>query len=581
MMDSKFYKSKENEMAHKKRIIIMIIFFTFCCSVDCFASNNPNTRKFQLKIEAFLQNLPQYKKFSGVILVQARGENFLRKGYGYANIGFDILNTPDTKFWIGSITKGFTTILIMQLAEENRINLDDNISQYLSLFDKSKGNKITIRHLLSHTSGIQHHFISFPDYFKKHDRLFYSPIELENFISGVELVSEPGERKIYSSLNYNLLGLIIESIYQKSYAEVIAEKILIPLGLKDSGVENNRGIKNHMAVGYLRGLKGFIHSPYGEMSPYLAAGDMYSTATDLAMFLESIDVGSGKLLQDNTKKKILTEDLGFIPFKVAVSHQEKMSGIRFGGSAYGFQCMADRLTEIGSNIIALSNMQSPYIVDEIAQKIRIQLLETLNLRQTDRESSTASKTNKVKSVIPDDLTKYCGFYMRDNKEFLSITTDNRQLILNRFDFNNFVISKDDLLYSSPEKYFFKTNPKIVCNFKKNPSRSDYKLVIYRGSEKLYEMMKIGTAASSIKEYTGSYCSSELQKTYKFKSRNGRLWVKDFLDYPLAEFVMIEKDMFGFQDMVLIFERTKGGNISSFKLMRADLDVFFGSKFIRI
>ena len=171
------------------------------------------------------------------------------KNYGKADKSWNINATSDTKFRIGSVTKHFTGMLIMQLKQEGKIKLDDKISDYLPWFSKTVGNKITIHQLLTHTSGLPN-YTDFPDF--KTKMVFENLSEKEFAVKYFKdnLAFEPGTKQNYCNTGYYLLGLIIEEITGKPYEEVLKEKIFDVIGMKNTGIENPKEIISNYAQGY-------------------------------------------------------------------------------------------------------------------------------------------------------------------------------------------------------------------------------------------------------------------------------------------------------------------------------------------
>ncbi len=162
-------------------------------------------------IDELIQKYYDYHQFNGCVLVADKGKIIFEKGYGFANMEWQIPNMPDTKFKIGSITKQFTSMLIMQLVEEGKLRLDEKVSDIISNYPKENGNKITIHHLLTHTSGIPN-YTDFPEFFNKVSRNNFSPEELVKIFWDKDLEFEPGTKFNYSNSGYILLGYIIEKI---------------------------------------------------------------------------------------------------------------------------------------------------------------------------------------------------------------------------------------------------------------------------------------------------------------------------------------------------------------------------------
>jgi CubicO group peptidase (beta-lactamase class C family) len=159
------------------------------------------------KLDKLISAYAEYGKFNGSVLVAEKGEVIYKKGFGLADMEWNIPNQPDTKHRLGSITKQFTSMLIMQLVEKGKLKLDVPISTYLPDYPKKNGDVITIHHLLTHTSGIPN-MTSFPSFFKNIMPNAYTPAQLVNMSADSTLEFKPGERFAYSNSGY-LLDLFL------------------------------------------------------------------------------------------------------------------------------------------------------------------------------------------------------------------------------------------------------------------------------------------------------------------------------------------------------------------------------------
>ena len=177
--------------------------------------------------------------FNGAILVAKNGRVQFKQAYGLSNRERNIKNTVQTKFLIGSISKQFTSMLIMILVEEGKIKLNHSIDQYFPNIKDRLMNQITIDQLLSHTSGLIHYDglpsigISARTFYKTH----YTAESLVNIIFKSKLLFKPGTNQHYSSLGYDVLGAIIEKITHKSYSDAMDQFIIKPLNLKNTGFQ--------------------------------------------------------------------------------------------------------------------------------------------------------------------------------------------------------------------------------------------------------------------------------------------------------------------------------------------------------
>jgi CubicO group peptidase (beta-lactamase class C family) len=231
-------------------------------------------------IHELMHHYHMYGWFNGAVLVGERGEAVYRNGFGWADMEWRVPNTTDTKFRLGSITKQFTSMLIMQLAEEGRLDLDGTVSTYLPYFREDLGSRLTLHHLLTHTSGLPN-YTARPDFMSKIGR---NPVKVEDFVkehcSG-DLEFEPGSEFAYSNSGYFILGAVIEAVTGQSYETALQTKILEPLGMRDTGYDRSAPVMPRRASGYDRDLEGVRNCDYIDMSVPYAAGAMYSTVDDL------------------------------------------------------------------------------------------------------------------------------------------------------------------------------------------------------------------------------------------------------------------------------------------------------------
>ena len=244
----------------------------------------------QAKIEQLdeLINLyTEYGQFNGSVLVAEKGEVIYKKGFGLANMEWKIPNQSDTKHRLGSITKQFTSMLILQLVEQGKLKLDVPISTYLLDYPKSNGDIITIHHLLTHTSGTPN-YTSFPGFFRDSSRDPYTPEEFVSFFADSTLEFKPGERFAYSNSGYFLLGVIIEKVTGKSYEQVLKDKITIPLKMNNTGYDHHRTILENRASGYEKNGSNYRNAAYLDMTIPYAAGSLYSTVEDLYLWDQAL-----------------------------------------------------------------------------------------------------------------------------------------------------------------------------------------------------------------------------------------------------------------------------------------------------
>ena len=229
--------------------------------------------------DVHLAKLLAENKFSGSVLIARGGKVLLSKGYGLANRELNVPNTTRTKFRLGSITKQFTATAIVQLAQQGKLSLDDPASKYVP--ESHEGwKKVTIRHLLRHTSGIPS-FTGFPEY-RTFKYLATTPTELIARFKDKPLEFEPGAEYRYSNSGYYLLGDIVAKVSGMTYESYLQKNIFEPLGMADSRLDSNAAIIANRAAGYSPGpAAGVRNADFVHMSIPGGAGALLSTVEDL------------------------------------------------------------------------------------------------------------------------------------------------------------------------------------------------------------------------------------------------------------------------------------------------------------
>lgn len=213
------------------------------------------------------------------IAVVRNGKVEKAKGYGLADVEHNIPATEHTVYQWASITKQFTAEAIMLLVQDGKLRLEDRIAKHYANAPAAWSN-VTIRHLLSHTSGIRN-FIELP-VFRDNVRKDYSPEEFVSHIRDLPLDFEPGEDSKYSNTGYYLLGLIIESASGKSYADFLASRIFGPLGMTTARVNHQFELIPNRATGYLNVSNTLRRDEFVSISQVYSAGAIVGTVLDLA-----------------------------------------------------------------------------------------------------------------------------------------------------------------------------------------------------------------------------------------------------------------------------------------------------------
>lgn len=320
--------------------------------------------------------------FSGTILVRRRGRTLFSRSYGLADRAFAVSAAADTRYRIASITKLFTAVLILQLAQEGRIDLHAPLRAALPDYSGDGGDRVTIHHLLNHTSGLAQwdHVASYQEAFANGVERYQRPLSpaalVERCCAG-PLVRQPGTAFDYNNADYFVLGRIVERVTGLSYAEALAARILRPLGMRDTGMVRWDAIVPRLAPTYFwrddsRVL--IAEMPVYHENWYAAAG-MYSTAPDLARFADALY--GGRLLRPETLRRLLTpglDDYGYGLWSYSVTRNGRAHRVaKRPGSAMGANTVLYRLLDQEATVIILANTNRADL-DVFAQRIGDRLM---------------------------------------------------------------------------------------------------------------------------------------------------------------------------------------------------------------
>jgi len=351
------------------------------------------------------------KAFMGAVLVARDGNVLLSKGYGQANLEWQIPNTPTTKFRLGSLTKQFTAAAVLLLEERGKLKTDDLVKVHMP-DAPAAWDKITIFHLLTHSSGIPN-FTAFPEY--RQMQPFDTPAAgIVAKFRDKPLEFAPGERMNYSNSGYVLLGYLVEKISGQSYAQFLTENIFTPLGMKDSGYDSNTGVIARRASGYSPSPGGPVNAGFIHMSIPHGAGALYSTAEDLLRWEQGLF--GGKLLSAASLKKMTTPFKNDYAFGLVVQTVEGRPRIVHSGGIEGFNTSLAYYPESKVVVLALANLNGP-----AADQITAQLGKSAH-----GETVVLTSERKEITLPPQVLERYTGSYaLRPGLDMVVTVEDGR------------------------------------------------------------------------------------------------------------------------------------------------------------
>ncbi len=310
-----------------------------------------NEKGLETQIDAYVKPYLDVGGFNGSVLIAKKGKVLLSKGYGMANYELGVPNTPQSKFHIASVSKTFTATAVMLLEERGLSKVGDSLTKFIP--DYPNGDKITIHHLLTNTSGIAN-INDFPEY-DAWSKFSHTPQDLIEKFKNKPLDFEPGTRGYTeSNSNYNLLAFIIEKTSGKSYGEFLEENIFIPLNMNDSGHDNRpETVLKNRANGYVpAGVSELKNASFLDWSIKTGNGSIYSTVEDLYKWDRSLY--TEKILKKATIEKMFREGYGWFDSK-----RFNRRAVRMNGRSPGFNSEIQRYIDDDICIVVLGNNYAP------------------------------------------------------------------------------------------------------------------------------------------------------------------------------------------------------------------------------
>ena len=403
-------------------------------------------KKLAGEIDQVMREIYKPGEPGAAVIVRRGGQTIFRKGYGLADLELGVRVEPDMIFRLGSITKQFTAIAILMLAEQGKLSLQDGIGTYLPTFPTGD-KKVTIEHLLTHTSGIKS-YTNMEEWLQMW-RKDMTPQEIIDLSKDKPFEFTPGERWNYNNSGYVMLGAIIEKVSGQPYEQFIQTRIFGPLGMTHSCYGNTERVIPRRIPGYQKNNDGFINAPYLSMTQPYAAGSLLSSVDDLAAWNDA--VFSGKLL----KKEWL--DKAFTPFRLATGES---TGYGYGWFISDFR--GHRCIEHGGGI----NGFMTYALSLPDDKVYVAVLtngviagrdpETRAVRIAELVLGLAPLARKPVALAPAELDALVGVYANQNDEERYITREEEKLFSQRAGGARYPI-----LPASASEFFFADTPTVI------------------------------------------------------------------------------------------------------------------------
>ena len=383
------------------------------------------------ELDDFVRKDREAKKIPGMVVAIIKDGKVDRVvTSGVANLDLDVPVKRETVFEIGSMTKAFTAELIMMLEEAGKLSVDDKISKHIDSTPET-WKDITIRHLLTHTSGLPNYTSIRPEMILSGKRMTYE--EMFELVKDRPLDFPLGEKYQYSNTGYYLLGKIIEKAAEKSFADYLKEKILLPLDMKQTRQQTARGIIKNRATGYMIFGTSPMLMPFIDPEGSFSAGNMVSTVDDMAKWDKALL--EGRLLKPETREKMyqitrIKDGISTYAFGWDISEVAGHKARQHGGGTGGFSTYILRLPDDKLSVVVLSNLAMADVASTARGAARIALPSLEEMPVRDPDTALTKKHREIIEKITDGTIQRTPFEEATaNELFPTLIAQARQQLL--------------------------------------------------------------------------------------------------------------------------------------------------------
>ena len=420
------------------------------------------------RVEEYMNAAVRADHFSGSILVAKGGQAVVSKGYGMANYELNVPNTPQTVFRLASLTKAFTATAVMQLHERGQLNINDAICKHLADCPQA-WQTVTVRHLLTHTSGIPN-YTNFPGY----ERSAVLPATHEEVVARFRdkpLEFPPGEQYRYSNSGYHLLGMIVEKVSGKPYADYLRENIFAPLGMENTGLDDNKRLVPNRAAGYALDNDSLVNADFLDMAHVYAEGGLYSTTEDMLAWEQALY--TEKILSRQSLDEMFTPFRNGYGYGWEVTRSFGRREINHSGLVFGFSTHIKRYPDDRATVIVLSNNQMADAGRVAADLSAIVFGAPYRIPR------------EPKAVPTQILERYVGQYRMSPTMIVTVTLEGGKV------FAQGSGQGKTRIYPSPESKFFLKNVAVEIAFEKDADGNVTAMAVFKDGRETERGLRIG------------------------------------------------------------------------------------------
>lgn len=526
---------------------------------------SPSEAEAATKVDAFLSQWDK-KDMPGCSVGMIKDGRFIyKRGFGMANLDYDIPNTTTTLFNLASVSKPFTAFSIALLAQQGKLSLDDDIRKYVPEIPKYE-DTITIRHLIHHVSGIREYEALILFSGRANSNNTFSSKAILNMLARQKNISfKPGAKYQYSNSGYFLLGIIVERVSKKSLRAFAEENIFKPLGMKNTLYLDNRSeIVKNRAHGYKVGPDNSI-LVNSSVPDLIGASGVLTTVEDLYLWTQNYyepKVGNKELIQLLTTPGTFNngEKMTYA-FGVWRQEYKGLPMIEHSGNISGFRTKIFSFPEQKFTIIALCNNMA-ILPNTMVPKLADIYLEGQLKPKAPAQKTAAENLPPAIALSEKEAQRYAGIYANmETGKFFKLGLKDGKLI------NSGLLQKPVSMMPISENRLLVVEGANVTElnpvFNKSGAVSEIKILTKGGKPDVFVPVKPPLdSPGALSEYAGTYYSDEFEAVYKLTLKDNNLFVQigDDLEAPLTA---VYADFFNIEAINLSFTRDDKGKITGF------------------
>ena len=497
------------------RFSLAFLFLCFCLVTTAPAQNNEDP--VAKKVDQLFETWDKPESPGAAIAVIKDGAVVYKRGYGSANLEYNVPITPQTVFHVASVSKQFTAFAITLLANQGKLSLDDDIRKHLPEVPDF-GKKITIRHLIHHTSGLRDQWTLLGMAGWRLDDVITKEHIMKMVRHQKELNFDPGAENLYSNTGYTLLAVIVERVSGLSFRDYTEANMFKPLGMTNTHFhdDHERIVKNR-AYSYASAGPGGGYKAAPLNYANVGATSLFTTAEDLARWVinfEDKKIGGADVIKQMQQLGVLNsgKELGYA-FGLSIGPYRGLNTVGHAGGDAAYRSFAFWFPEQRFGVVVLSNFGS-LNPQQMAMRIADVFLAD---KLTAEPPKPAPVERTAVKVDPALLEAYAGRYLLDGRTLVIITKEGDKLMGQPGG-----SPKAELIPQSDNTFFVKEAGSDVT-FERDEKGNVVRLAIKTGSQN-QSAKRLGSPATAVQlnQFAGDYYSPELGTSYTIVIKDGKL-----------------------------------------------------------